>query len=104
MGVPDVLAVTVADVDGHMNWDVSGGWWIVMALGMALFWGLVILGIVWVVREGTGSHHRGGGPPDRSDPLSVLDHRLAEGAITPDEYRERRAMLTGDGDKQGREG
>lgn len=95
MGIEDLVAITLADV-GHMDWDVSGGWWIVMVLGMAIFWGLIILGIVWLVRELGGSHRHTGAS---SDALSVLDHRLAEGAITPDEYRERRAMLTGEGDR-----
>lgn len=89
MSAQAFLAFPLADLDGHMNWD--GGWWILMALGMVLFWGLVIAGIVWVVRE-VGSHRHSTARPD---PLAVLDHRLADGTITPEEYRERRAILTG---------
>jgi len=86
------LLLAQGDFDGHMDWD--GGWWILMAVGIVLFWGLVIFGIVWVGRE-LGSRREHHGRPDQGDPLAILDRRLAEGAITPDEYRERRAILTG---------
>lgn len=86
------FAALIADYDGHMDWD--GGWWIVMAIGMVLFWGLVILGIVWLVRELSGGRGRGW---FRSEPdaVAILERRLAEGTISPEEYRERRAILTG---------
>ena len=78
---------------GHMDmdWDLGDGGWIVMMLGMLLFWALVIFGIVWIVRE-TGRH--GGHPPPDHDPVAILDRRFAEGAISPEEYRERRALLS----------
>ena len=34
-------------------------------------------------------------PTAQPDPLAVLDHRLADGTISPDEYRQRRDILTG---------
>lgn len=83
---------------GHM--DIGGGWWIVMMIGMALFWVLVVVGIVWLVRSlqhDAGS--RGGREPR---PLEVLDHRLAAGSITVEEYEQRRGVLRGslaDGDE-----
>lgn len=81
------------DSDDHMDWD--GGWWIVMAIGMILFWGLVILGIVWLVRELTRSRRtrRGDAEPDA---VAILERRLASGEISADEYRERRAILRGE--------
>lgn len=84
------VALLLADSDwGHMD----GGWWVVMAIGMVLFWALVIVGLVWLVRELTG---RGGsGLKLRQDPLELLDRRLAEGAISPEDYRERREILSG---------
>ena len=43
------LIVVSADADwDHMDWG-SGGW-VLMAIGMALFWGLVVLGVIWLVR------------------------------------------------------
>ena len=82
------FAALIADYDGHMDWD--GGWWIAMAIGMVLFWGLVILGIVWLVRELSGARAR-----SETDAVAILERRLAEGTISPEEYRERRAILTG---------
>lgn len=88
-----VAVLADIDWDGHM--DLDGGWWIVMALGMILFWGLVILGVVWLVRElaRPRDEHRGTAEPDA---LGILDRRLAAGEISPDEYRERRAVLRGE--------
>jgi len=68
------------------------GWWILMTVGMALFWGLVILGLVWLVRELAG---RGGRLSRDPETLELLDRRLADGTISPEDYRERRAILTG---------
>jgi len=71
--------------------DVGAGWWVVMMLGMLIFWGLVIAGVVWLVRELSGRR------PDRESeqPLDVLQRRLAEGDISVDEYERRREILEG---------
>lgn len=83
--------LVLADQDwDHMDW--GAGWWIVMVLGMVLFWGLVAVAVVWVVRElGRG----GSRTPGREDPLEVLRQRLAEGQISVEEYEERRRVLGG---------
>jgi len=82
--------VPLADTWG-MHGDIGTGWWILMMLGMVLFWGAIILGVVWLVR--------GGLTPDRGSraetALEVLDRRLADGSISPEEYAERRKILTG---------
>jgi putative membrane protein len=78
--------------DGHMGWD--GGWWIVMVVGMVLFWALIVIGAILVVRELTrGRDERRGG---EDDAIALLDRRLAAGEISPEEYRERRAVLRGE--------
>jgi putative membrane protein len=71
----------------HMDWD--SGWWILMVAGMVLFWGLVIVGVVWAVHELTRRRDR----PSAPSPLDVLDHRLASGEITPDDYEKRRRLI-----------
>lgn len=93
MSAPMLLLAQI-DSDGHMSW--SGGWWILMAMGMILFWGLVILGIVWVVRElrSRADHPDHSGRAD--DPMAILDRRFAEGAISAEEYRQRKSILGGD--------
>ena len=87
------LLLAQGDFDGHMGWD--GGWWILMAIGIVLFWGLVIFGIVWVVRELGSRREHHGHSDGRGDPLAILDRRLAEGTVSAEEYRERRAILSG---------
>lgn len=75
--------------ESHMGgW--GAGWWIVMVLMMILFWGLVIAGVVWLVRSLAGGQHGS----HRRDPVEVLDHRLASGEISVEEYRERRELLS----------
>jgi putative membrane protein len=78
-----------ADTWGMHNGDVGVGWMIVMMLGMVLFWGLVVVGIVWLLREATGRGHHGPG----GDPLEILDRRLAEGQVSVEEYEQRRKIL-----------
>lgn len=60
-----------------------------MAFLMVVFWGLVVVGAVWLVRSLAGTA-RG---PRRSDPVEILDLRLASDEITAEDYRERRATL-----------
>lgn len=79
-----------ADAWGMHDGDVGTGWMIVMMLGMVLFWGLVVLGIVWLLREAIG-HGRG----SSADPLAILDRRLAEGEISVEEYEQRKKTLGG---------
>lgn len=71
------------------GWD---GWWMGgMMLWMALFWGAIVFGVVWLFR---GNMHR---PPRGQDgPAEILDRRLAEGTISVDEYRRTKAILTGE--------
>jgi putative membrane protein len=85
------IAITYADFDGHMDW--GGGWEVAMAIGALLFWALVIAALVWLVRELSASRHVE--PSQESTPLAILDRRLADGSISVDEYRERRAELVG---------
>lgn len=75
---------------GHMD-DWGAGWWVLMALMMVVFWGLVIVGIVWLVRMLIGEHRDHGG----TSATELLDRRLASGEISPEEYRERRSILQG---------
>lgn len=89
--IADVVLLAENGDWGHMDFD--GGWWIVMGIGMILFWGLVIFGIVWLVRELSDRPRRT--DPAGPDPTQILDRRLAEGEISVEEYEERRRTLQG---------
>lgn len=89
-----ILLLAQIDSNGHMSWN--GGWWILMALGMILFWGLMILGILWVVRELRSHGDHPGNGRRAEDPLAILDRRLAEGAVSAEEYRLRKSILAGE--------
>jgi putative membrane protein len=69
------------------GWD--GPWFLLFPL----FWGLVILAIIWIVR-GSPPWRRGrSSAPHVETGIEVLERRFAEGGLTADEYRERRAIL-----------
>jgi putative membrane protein len=72
----------------HMDW--GAGWWVVMGIGMLLLWALVIVAIVWLIRL-TGLPRKA--EERQSDPLGLLDRRLAEGEIDIDDYEARRRKL-----------
>ncbi|MEX1208455.1 MAG: SHOCT domain-containing protein [Acidimicrobiia bacterium] len=72
------------------GWHGDGWWAGGMMAWMAIFWGAVVLGIAWLFRRGPGHL-----PSSEEEALRILDRRFAEGAITRDEYRERKSVLTG---------
>ncbi|MCW2537724.1 MAG: hypothetical protein JWQ26_3423 [Modestobacter sp.] len=76
--------------------SVSGWGWGAMALSMVLFWGLLILGGVVLVRA---LNRPSGGPDHASGPTpeEVLAHRFARGEIDQEEYRQRLAALSSTG-------
>jgi putative membrane protein len=87
------LAIPLADSWG-MHGDVGAGWMILMMSVMVLFWGAVIFGIVWLIRGATrGDWPRGPTVASNESPVEILERRLAEGAITLDDYRARRDVL-----------
>jgi putative membrane protein len=80
-----LVTTVLADSWGWHHGDVGLGWWIVMMLGMVVFWGAIVALVVWLVR--------GGSPPRRDTPEDILRRRLADGSITVDEYTQRSAAL-----------
>lgn len=82
-------AVSLADTWGMHGDDVGAGWMILMMTGMVLFWGAIILGIVWLIRSGFDRRRS----EERETPAEILERRFAEGAISADEYRERREVI-----------
>ena len=82
-----------------MFWWGEGmnGWgYVLMSVSMVLFWGVVILGIVALVRHLTGSGQSAGdGAGPRPTPEQVLADRFARGEIDEPEYQSRLAALHG---------
>jgi len=76
-----------------MMWSGNWGGWegaLVMSLTMLLFWGGLILLVVYGIRHVTPSSDRGA--PARSA-IQVLEERFARGEIDRDEFEERRRVL-----------
>ena len=87
--------VPLADTWG-MHGDVGAGWMILMMVLMVLFWGAIIVGIVWLIRGGVrGASAPGETHVSRESPVEILERRFAEGAITEEDYRARRDVLVG---------
>ena len=83
----------VADTWGMLG-DVGTGWMLLMMALMVLFWGAIIVGIVWLIRgamQGASASPESG--VTRESPLDILDRRFAEGAISPEDYQARREVL-----------
>ena len=71
------------------DWNGFGGWG--MGLGfifMLLFWGLVILGIVALIRWLTAQPPPGRGSQDKT-PLEIVRERYARGEIDREEYEQK---------------
>ncbi len=78
------------------GWHDQGagpGWWIVMLIGMVLFWSLFAFAIVATVRH--FSRHRNEAPWMRQSPVEILKTRFANGEIDEAEFKARLALLEG---------
>jgi putative membrane protein len=88
-----VFAVLLAD-SFDMHGEVGTGWMIVMMVAMVLFWGAIIVGIVWLVRGASGGGWHWGGER-KETPSEILERRFAEGAISVEDYQARREVIAG---------
>lgn len=78
--------------------DMSGWGYTGMAIGMVLFWLLVIAAIVALVRSGAGGPKNLAArqsPPHGESPEWLLAARFARGDIDEAEYQQRLAVLRG---------
>ena len=70
---------------------VGWGGWVLMALAMVVFWGLVIYALLALFRSAPTP---GGGPDEAAaDPRRILDERFARGEIELEEYQVRRDAM-----------
>ena len=76
-----------------MHWDY--GWGIGFGFGwilMILFWVLVVLGIIYLVKAITGSARKG---EKEETALDILKKRYAKGEITKEEFDQMKGDITG---------
>ena len=73
---------------GYYMGGMHGLWWI--------FW-VVLIGVIVFYGWGRSGEKR---PHSRETPYEVLQRRLADGQITPDEYEKRKALLDRDASSQ----
>jgi len=71
------------------GWGFGGLWWI-MPILMIAFWGLIIWGIVMLVRRSSPS---ASGPKDESA-LEILKRRYAAGEIGKEEFEEKKKAIS----------
>lgn len=64
-----------------------------MGIGMLLFWGLIILGIVMLVRGFGGTSHASGSRPGPATALDIVAERYARGEIDRSEFEQKRSDL-----------
>ncbi len=78
------------------GWGMLGGsgWMWFMPIFMILFWGLVIWGIVTLVRGLSGPRSSDSTAPTADSAVEVLKKRYARGEIGKEEYEEKKKDLT----------
>jgi len=79
-----------------MNTDWNQGWGFMHGFGWifgALFWLVVILGIVALLRWLSSSSGQDLPPPKQKSALEILDERFARGEIDQQEYEHKREVL-----------
>lgn len=93
-GATPALAQRQGGSYGHPHmWD-GGGWWMFLGpLWMIVILGVLIAGVVLLVRWLGSSHAGGSGQAPRSTALDILKERFARGEIDKEEFEERRRFL-----------
>lgn len=75
-----------------MYWGNGGvGGWLLMALGMLVFWAAIIAILVAGIRAATTGWGHANASDDNA--IQILDERFARGDIDEEEYRSRRDTL-----------
>jgi putative membrane protein len=73
-----------------MGW----GGWLTMGVVLLIFWGLVVAGVVLLVRLVGHRHEATHEPVGPTAALRILEERFARGEIDADEYSRRRQLLS----------
>ena len=99
-GIIVALLIVVSMVGGFLGWQGSGmmggfGWGGLMGIGavvMIVFWGLVIWGIILLVR-GLASGTGWGESPRQDSALEILKRRYARGEINKEDFEAKKKDL-----------
>jgi len=77
-------------------WHGGWGWGHMMfgSLMMILFFGAIVLAVVFAARWLGGTAHRPEPPSSESRALAILEERFARGEIEKDEFEERKRSLS----------
>ena len=73
------------------NWGLGGIGWI-MPLFMIIFWGLIIWGIIALIRWGSRRGDYASGSSESA--MDILKRRYASGEITKEEFEEKKRSIT----------
>ncbi len=80
----------------YMWGDWGWGHMIFGSLMMVLFWGGIILAVVFLMRSTRGGSTGGAGTPSiGKSPLDILNERFARGEIDKEEFEDRKKLLSG---------
>ncbi len=72
------------------GWGI--GWW--GFIPMILFWGLIIVGIVFLIKYlAQGTANKGSDSSDSSRALGILKERYARGEITKEEFEQMKNVI-----------
>ena len=81
---------------GWYNQGMSGGWWVLMFVGMIVFWAIFVIGIVALVRHYGPRRDGDRGRLVANSALEILRERFARGELSEEEYTQRRKLLEGE--------
>ena len=78
---------------GMMNWGYGAGW--LMGIFNIIFWVVVIIAIVYLIKWLSASSRQGGYEKKGDSALEILRERYAKGEIDKDEFEEKKKALKG---------
>jgi putative membrane protein len=81
---------------GRYNQGMGGGWWVLMMIGMVVFWAIFVIGLVALLRHYGPRRGEAAPTSSTSSAIAILKERFALGELTEEEYTRRRKLLEED--------
>ena len=72
---------------------LGGGSWALMIIGMLIFWAILVIGLLSLIRLNRSGHHIEASSNANSVAISILRERFARGELTEEDYTHRLAIL-----------